>query len=1219
MQVWNENNTISLLDSENMRGFHLEADTETLLNRLLQELRSPIPQSRVAAQQKLKLYLNFLSREATVEQLQSFVDILNQQLRTLIVGANKASKNDKITTILLIDVFIDFYSRNEQLPNYIAKLGKYLRILVPSTDTEVRKLAASTLGKLALPGLTVTSEFVEQEMKICIEWLTTLSSSNNGDSKRHAALLIITSLAKNAPYVLFPYVNSVLDNIWNTLRDSEVEVRFDASFTLLNCLRILETRDPKLMKNWYQRLITECLHELSSEKIENIHGSLLSIKELLRLDNSFLDKQQDVIFNHIIKLKNHRSAAIREEIYCNFPLLAAKNPHFFAENYLSQVMVHLLSILRNMDPYIKRQTDEKPILICIADIATQVKSSIAPYLNSIFEIITSELRLKAKNRTFIEEALFYSIGKLTFATGPKIYQFMNDSTLDLIFNYPFSKELPEVLQIIFEKCPTLEPPIKRKLLDTISNSLTGGPFAYPGSPISFKDISLQKARTWRNKKVFSWSSQINDDINDCQLLLQSFAMLSAFTYDVSLSDFVRFVTVEYLEHDEPNVREQAAITSCDLLVRDNICKQTSQYSLNCVSEVLSKLLVIAVTDPLATIRLSLLEHLKTNFDPQLAQQENTHWLFTLLNDESFPVKLESMKIIGRLSQVNPAYVIPFLRKILLDLLMELKYTTQPRRNEEIITLLCALIASSNNVSKDYIEPILESLLPKVNNTTPVVTAMALRTIGSISIVGGEKMNEYRKELMPLLINTLQDQSQPFKREAALKALGEFTESAGYVIDPLLDYPPLLNILMNILKTDNSQNIRREVIRTIGILGALDPYRYREVEVTSNTTATIEQNAPSIDISLLMKGVSTSNEEYSLTVVFNNLIKLLKDPSLSSHFTAVTQAIIHIFQIVQLRCVPFLEKIVPCILHVIEISPQSLTDYYFQQIAELIITVGDHIRPHVDRIFESIQKFFPTQNLQLTLLNLIQVICEALGSEFKIYVPRTLTLFLAVLTNDSSTDKIVSIEILKTLTVINTNLEDCSHLILPTVIKLCEYSSGRLKETSIIVLGKLIENINSTPMASRIMQALLRNIRSGQEQIIQSSMNTMCILLLKLGTDFAIFIPVVNKTLVRNKIHHTVYDQLVEKILNNEPLPETVIMGNENSINLKNKQEPTKVTKKLTINQPLLKSTWDCSQLATREDWEEWLRRLSIQILKESPSQASFKSMCRTGWLVLSTG
>ena len=239
------------------------------------------------------------------------------------------------------------------------------------------------------------------------------------------------------------------------------------------------------------------------------------------------------------------------------------------------------------------------------------------------------------------------------------------------------------------------------------------------------------------------------------------------------------------------------------------------------------------------------------------------------------------------------------------------------------------------------------------------------------------------------------------------------------------------------------------------------------------------------------------------------------------FTAVTQAIIHIFQIVQLRCVPFLEKIVPCILHVIEISPQSLTDYYFQQIAELIITVGDHIRPHVDRIFESIQKFFPTQNLQLTLLNLIQVICEALGSEFKIYVPRTLTLFLAVLTNDSSTDKIVSIEILKTLTVINTNLEDCSHLILPTVIKLCEYSSGRLKETSIIVLGKLIENINSTPMASRIMQALLRNIRSGQEQIIQSSMNTMCILLLKLGTDFAIFIPVVNKTLVRNKIHHTV--------------------------------------------------------------------------------------------------
>lgn len=36
---------------------------------------------------------------------------------------------------------------------------------------------------------------------------------------------------------------------------------------------------------------------------------------------------------------------------------------------------------------------------------------------------------------------------------------------------------------------------------------------------------------------------------------------------------------------------------------------------------------------------------------------------------------------------------------------------------------------------------------------------------------------------------------------------------------------------------------------------------------------------------------------------------------------------------------------------------------------------------------------------------------------------------------------------------------------------------------------------------------------------------------------------------------------------------------------------------------MLKNAWDCSQQRTKEDWQEWIRRLSISLLKESSSHA----------------
>ena len=82
------------------------------------------------------------------------------------------------------------------------------------------------------------------------------------------------------------------------------------------------------------------------------------------------------------------------------------------------------------------------------------------------------------------------------------------------------------------------------------------------------------------------------------------------------------------------------------------------------------------------------------------------------------------------------------------------------------------------------------------------------------------------ELLPLILETLQDQSSATKREVALRTLGQLTKSTGYVIVPFHRYPNLLDILLNIIKGERTPSIRREVIKVLGILGALDPHKHK---------------------------------------------------------------------------------------------------------------------------------------------------------------------------------------------------------------------------------------------------------------------------------------------------------------------------------------------------------------------------------------------------------
>ena len=64
-----------------------------------------------------------------------------------------------------------------------------------------------------------------------------------------------------------------------------------------------------------------------------------------------------------------------------------------------------------------------------------------------------------------------------------------------------------------------------------------------------------------------------------------------------LNEFVRNCALPYLEDDHPEVRGAAAQTCCHLFMRDPICYQASNHSIEIISDVIDKLLTVGIADP----------------------------------------------------------------------------------------------------------------------------------------------------------------------------------------------------------------------------------------------------------------------------------------------------------------------------------------------------------------------------------------------------------------------------------------------------------------------------------------------------------------------------------------------------------------------------------------------------------------------------------------------
>ena len=939
----------------------------------------------------------------------------------------------------------------------------------------------------------------------------------------------------------------------------------------------------------------------------------------------------------------------------------------------------------------------------------------------------------------------------------------------------------------------------------------------------------------------------------------------------TLLPFVHDVVARYLSHPVVEVRMEAALACCKLLIekplyqkhkkkinnetslssyhsssnheRNNPIQEkksllfngsstlfsTNQFAGNAsaklIEEGIETLLRVPVSDPSSIVRLCVIRGFDARYDIYLCQTHHLPPLFLLLQDEALAVRAAALQLLGRLARYNPAPILPPLRRFLMELISELRCGSDTVGGRECATRLLVVFLRAEALQR-LVHPFLPAIIGALplKGLAPRLASAALEAIGELAQVTRSSMNPWVREIIPLILATMQDQSSASKQRISLRTLGQIAGGTGYVIKPYLEYPELLPLAADVLPGTKRApwSLRREVIRTLGILGALDPNRFHsvahrvrkgggvgvgyfmEVEYGEGQTITgVTRRGASVSVPIAIgreNGISSisktkgglkvdgrnlegslkkptsmnvfdlknadspanitfefdnessnskndddqpahkymyeqyamtaqpvskllparrltpTSEDFYPTVAVQALTRILKDPSLAVHHGGVMQAVMYIFNVLGLRCVPFLKRIVPHILHTIQTCGQfSLRKALLQQVANLSGIVRDHLRPYLPLIFEVVEEFWNSRHLE-TVLELIDKM--ATQADFRTYVPRFVRLVLASLeaprvsgwgSRSSAQDDIDSSTIeaerlklvLESLHGLKGILKEYFHLLVPALVKVADslinaktnsaqniepstLSKAKFTQLAVLTIQTLSILLKCTTdksiakdvpvegcfLPAQAAQPLMRMMGRESDSDVTIGLtivDAICVCAQQL--EFARWIPLYH-TSARNTIFEwqirvdlnvdnstreaplrglLLYDDTIKDMINlqnqvRSGYQPNVLHHQRNSVNNLYQSESAMAQRQilegsngmispnggmnggfdsfessynanpsiqpisnqpniLRVNTINLQRAWDVSQRRSREDWDEWMRRLSVQLLKEAPNPA----------------
>jgi FKBP12-rapamycin complex-associated protein len=692
--------------------------------------------------------------------------------------------------------------------------------------------------------------------------------------------------------------------------------------------------------------------------------------------------------------------------------------------------------------------------------------------------VSSQTMKKGDSLKLSLSPVLHCAANLVAALGDLAKPYVPD-LIDDMFRAGLSNDLIHCLQAIAQCVPDQQEVIEDRMLQEVSVCLAGlrdvyDPLSLTVTSESNIPFSLQPSNGNRVGAPGSGTGKIRIQmsgepavVHSLVLSLQTLASFGgtirktkASGCAVPLLPFVENVASRYLAHPLSEVRRAAALTCCALLLPYELACESrlGGYTGVIIDNVLGSLLRVAVSDRSGSVRICVVQALDSRYDSFLCQRHHLSELFLLLQDENLAIRTAGLRLLGRLAAINPATILPVMRRFLIDSIVEMQCGIYSGRGREEATRLCVVFLKAKPLQR-LVQPVLPSLidaLPFHGAAPPRLAAASLEALGELALASGVALKPWIKDLVPRVLEIMADQSSASKQRTSLRTLGQIASATGYVIKPYLDHPGLLLQATDMLPATKRApwSLRREVIRTLGIFGALDPdmqlsaalkarkggavggayfeeadfrdqgqmdqdeandhvspTNSEEKQRVNGTLGGFIQKDENLPAYLFMheqyamfaqpmselipaKRISPADEDFYPTVVVQALMRIFKDPNLTVHHSLVIQAVMYIFKSMGLGCVSYLHRVVPHMLSSIRTCvSSSLRESMLKQLARLSLIVREHLRPYVSDIFDVAESLWLSRHLA-TIFNLISNIAVGVPDAFHKFIPRLIRRLLS---------------------------------------------------------------------------------------------------------------------------------------------------------------------------------------------------------------------------------
>ncbi|KAL1495778.1 hypothetical protein AB1Y20_016640 [Prymnesium parvum] len=1054
----------------------------------------------------------------------------------------------------------------------------FVKKALPSRDEATVRRAIELLGHLARYD-SAAAEPLELQLWRALEWMR----EGERAPQLHVACLVLAELAQNAPTLTYLHIRQIFESILVAIRNPQQPVREAAARALRACLSVIRERGSRQRAQWYSRMFEEAVGGLLERDVHATHGSLLALAALLDTCGPIDAPRLAHAFSRVWPFKESRHALLRHAVLHVLPLLASRAPAGAPIPWVGQAAEYLVASLRSSPEH------RGALFLATGRMAAAVGAPFAARIPALVRECRDALAAAAPKpfgrhapRPCGGEAL--GCLAMLVASHPRGVAPHLPELLPAVFRGGLSVALRETLAVIVRQLPELLPEVQWRVLELVSLALTRLTY-----------------RQWLERSIEGGGGGAAAAAHAAEAAEEAaavaFALDTIGSFDLRGCRLLRFAcecVSGYLDDGAAEVRAGAARACCNILLSDaHRAHPATDADARLADQVLERVLLSAVSDEAPTIRHAILAGLSRPFDAQLAKPSLLDVLTMTVHDADPTVRDEGVRLLGRVSLRNPSHACAALRSLLMSLLTEIDAGGSPRRKAAAASLLGTLVCAAPHLTPPYAAAILAALLPLLLAGDADVATAALATLGELSVVAGGAVGVVMPTLLPRVLPILHDQASPHTRRSALRAMSQLLRSTGYSPALASTHPaPLLHALLSLLRTEQDRATRLELLRALGVIGAADP---RLVMGTRPSAAARAEGAPAEGV--LGGAVGPAHADFYPTVALRALTRILRDPSLSAHHAMAIQSITQVLQSLGVKCVPFLPAVHPLLLHASRSADASLRETAVEHLGYMVGIIRLHVRKYVPSLLALVQEHLRSPGLiQIHCIAVVEQLSSVLNDEFRGHLVALMPMLLSILHADSSDRRLPTLKLLRALRVFSHNMAAQLHMVLPAVLRICEQvdTMARVRTEALQLLHRVCTTLDVSVFGSRIVHGLVRVHAIAQEPDDRAlALQILRELVRRVHADFAVFLPLLGALQ-----QHAPFESALQPSL----LRRSESERSERSELRRESDEAAEGARPAAweVNRKTLQAAWEATQRSTREDWHEWIRRLSVEMIRESP-------------------